>query len=125
MVMRSVLIAASVILVSPTIAMAAPMEVGYTQGSLAVSDLIGGKLERAERTLAAQSAEDARDPARLINLGIVYARSGRVAQARTSFEAAMTVPDETLTLSDGNERSSRAFAREQLRRLNVPAIAFR
>ncbi|MFT3966364.1 MAG: hypothetical protein QM690_10835 [Sphingobium sp.] len=28
-----------------------------------------GRLDRAERTLAAQSAEDARDPARFIDIG--------------------------------------------------------
>ena len=102
-----------------------PSEVGYASGSLAVGDLMTGKLDRAERILAAQSAEDARDPARLINLGIVYARSGRTEQARASFAAARDTTDETLVLSDGREASSRVVAQQQLAMLGQATMAAR
>lgn len=125
MIIRSVFMAASMAMLLPTAAMAAPSEVGYTQGSLAVSDLTNGRFAEAEKVLAAQSAEDARDPARLINLGIAYARSGQASKARTTFLAVAKVPDEALMLSDGSEQSSRSIAREQLAMLDHNAIALR
>lgn len=106
-------------------ASATPSEVGYASGTLAVADLMEGRLDRAEHVLAAQNAEDARDPARLINLGIVYARSGRVQEARNTFAAVNTVPDQSLILSDGREISSRVVAREQMARLNLGTVAAR
>lgn len=105
-----------------TASWAAPSEVGYVKGSLAVDDLQDGRLDRAEKILAAESAADAADPARLINLGIVYARSGRMDAARTTFIAAGRAPEESLFLSDGSEVSSRTVARQQLSLLG-PAFA--
>lgn len=127
MTVRSALIAtASLVLAFPTGALAsAPSEVGYTQGSLAVGDLASGQLQRAEHILAAQSLEDARDPARLINLGIVYARSGRMSEARVAFLTAQRVPEEALILSDGRETSSRVAAGEQLALLDRGSVASR
>ena len=116
----------SLVLALPTGAIAtAPSEVGYTQGSLAVSDLASGRLERAEQILTPQSLEDARDPARLINIGIVYARSGRLTEARSAFLAAQRVPEEALVLSDGRETSSRVAAGEQLALLDRSSVASR
>jgi Flp pilus assembly protein TadD len=122
----AIVVAATLVLALPTGAFAAaPTEVGYTQGSLAVSDLASGRLERAEHVLAAQSLEDARDPARLINIGIVYARSGRLTEARSAFLAAQRVPEESLVLSDGRETSSRVAAGEQLTLLDHSSVASR
>ncbi|MET0239609.1 MAG: tetratricopeptide repeat protein [Sphingobium sp.] len=110
----------------PTVASAGTTaEVGYVEGSLAVADLAAGRLTRAEQILAAENAEDARDPARLINLGIVYSRSGRVAEARHAFISAERVAEAPLVLSDGREVSSRVVAREQLAMLDRNSVAMR
>ncbi|HEX7873999.1 MAG TPA: tetratricopeptide repeat protein [Sphingobium sp.] len=121
----TVIIAAATWALIPGAAFAAPAEVGYAHGTLGVQDIMAGHLDRAERVLAAQNAEDARDPARLINIGIVYARSGRVQDARTSFLAAGSVPDEAIVLSDGREVSSRAVARQQLAALGQASVSMR
>jgi hypothetical protein len=127
MTIRPAIVAAlSLVLALPTGAMAGtPTEVGYTEGSLAVSDLTNGRLERAEQILAPQNLEDARDPARLINIGIVYARSGRLMEARGVFLAAQREPEEALILSDGRETSSRVAAGEQLAMLDRSSVASR
>lgn len=127
MTIRPAIVAAlSLTLALPTgVIAAAPTEVGYTQGSLAVSDLAHGRLDRAEEILAPQSLEDARDPARLINMGIVYARSGRLTEARSAFLAAQRVPEEALVLSDGRETSSHVAAGEQLAMLDRSSVASR
>lgn len=89
-------------------------EIGYAGGALAVDDITQGRLIAAERVLQAQSAEDARDPARLINLGLVYARTGRSMEAQAAFLAARAAPEKKLILADGRELSSRKVADEAL-----------
>jgi hypothetical protein len=100
-------------------------EIGYTRGTLAVADLADGRLAEAERVLTAQSAVDARDPARMINMGIVYARSGRLVEAHRTFIAVGSAPVENLLLSDGREVSSHIVAQDQLALLNRRAVALR
>lgn len=122
--------AAASLLLSSALAVSAhaagtPSEIGYTQGSLAVGAMMTGRLSDAERTLAAQSAEDARDPARMINLGIVYSRTGRIVDAQRMFAAVADAPAETLILSDGSEVSSRVVARQRLAQLDGPSMAMR
>lgn len=117
---------AALTMVSPAMANGSgPMEVGYVRGSLALPEMADGQLNRAEQILAAQSAEDAQDPARLINLGVVYVRLGRLSDAHAAFAAAQRSEDVTLILSDGRERSSRDIAREKLTQLGAYAVASR
>ena len=104
----------------PAIAMAAPAsEVGYPAGSLAVHSIQNGDYTAAERVLAPVSRDDASDPARLVNIAMVYARTGRLAEARDALAMVTQAPDETLTLSDGRDVSSRTIAANLLRSLDA------
>lgn len=96
-------------------ATAQPQEpAGRTGKALAYEQIALGQLRTAERTLEAQGARDARDPGRLINLAVVYGRTGRIAEARAAFGAAMGAPEEMLVVADGRSVSSRDLAREGL-----------
>ncbi|WP_443970553.1 tetratricopeptide repeat protein [Sphingobium sp. CR28] len=104
----------------PAAAMAAPAsEVGYPIGSLAVHSIQNGDYAAAERVLAPVSQSDASDPARLVNIAMVYARTGRLAEARDALAMVSNAPDETLTLSDGRDVSSRTVAATLLRSLDA------
>jgi tetratricopeptide (TPR) repeat protein len=60
----------------------APMaETGYAPGALAIAAIERGDWARAEQLLTDPGRGDADDPARLINLGEVYWRTGREAEA--------------------------------------------
>jgi Flp pilus assembly protein TadD len=111
---RAAIAALVAIAASPVMA-----EVGYSEGALAVSALERGNVAQAERVLAPVSLADAHDPARLINLAAVYARTGRVTEARAALLKVSRVADTMLVMSDGAERSSRAIARDALAKVDV------
>lgn len=85
---------------------------GRVGDALAYEQIANNQLMTAERTLEARDRRDARDPGRLINLGIVYGRTGRVDQAQAAFAAAASAPEEMLIAADGRNISSRDLARE-------------
>jgi Flp pilus assembly protein TadD len=95
-----------------------PNEVGYPAGSLGVQQIAVGEYSAAERILSPVSREDATDPARLINIGLVYARTGRLAEAKDAFDAARNAPDTPLMLSNDKEISSRTLAAHLLKSLD-------
>ena len=117
--LRLIAPAAALVMMTPISAIAGDAnEVGYPEGTLAVQAIAAGNYDAAERVLAPENRADAKDPARLINIGTVYVRTGRMADARAAFTSAKAAPDALLTLSNGQERSSRtdrghdvAFAR--------------
>lgn len=92
------------------------VESGMPRGSLGVAAIDRGDLDRAERLLTA-SVLDSDDPARLINLGYVYQRQGRQADAVAAWRAALAAPRhqwiETMT---GREVRTDQLAREILAR---------
>ena len=68
----------------------APMaESGYAPGALAVAAIERQDWARAERLLLDTSRGNAEDPARLINLGEVYWRTGREGEALTVWRRAL------------------------------------
>lgn len=85
---------------------------GRVGSALAYEQIAQGQLTVAERTLAARNGRDARDPGRLINLAVVYGRTGRIEEARNAFAAAAAAPEEMLIAADGRDVSSRDLARE-------------
>ncbi|WP_324807365.1 tetratricopeptide repeat protein [Sphingomonas sp. LY29] len=93
-------------------------EVNYPQGSLGYDALVSGNLEAAELQLRT-SQIDRSDPARLINLGQVYAKTGRYAEAEKMFEAAMAAQDVELVLASGRVIGSRAAADKALTRMKA------
>ncbi len=103
---------------------AAATEIGYKAGTLGYAALLQGNYPAAlEQMRAAEkqvSPSARRDPARLINMGLAYAKMGDVASARTHYEAAIAAPASfDIVLSDGRVMDSRVAARQALRRLDL------
>ena len=81
---------------------------------VAVEELEANRNEAAISRIEANTALDANDPARLINLGIAHAREGDAAKARAMFEAASDGDRLQLETADGNWVDSRNLARRAL-----------
>ncbi len=94
-------------------------EIGYTKGALGYDALIAGQNEIALQQLEAAENVDAKDPARLINLGQVYLRMGRRGDAARMFMAAMKSNRHfDLVLANGEVVNSRDAADQALQNLN-------
>ncbi|MCW2412857.1 MULTISPECIES: tetratricopeptide repeat protein [unclassified Sphingobium] len=93
-------------------------QTGGATGSYAATAISDGKLDEAERLLQPASMTDAADPARLINIATVYARTQRKAEAREALMRVQSLPAEQLDLADGASYSSHAVARTLLARLD-------
>lgn len=107
-------------------ATAAPQsgEVGYPQGALGYDALVQGDFRTAEIQLQT-SPSAANDPARLINMGYLYLRTGRIANARQMFEAARDSRDHfDVELANGTTADSRDVATRALARLTGEATRY-
>lgn len=104
----------AVALASATSAPAQQREVEYPRGSLAYEALMSNDLSRAERELRADDRVMHDDPARLLNFGFIYQKTGRDDLARKMFEKVLSKDDVELVLSDGRTMSSRSAARVAL-----------
>ncbi|WP_417611013.1 hypothetical protein [Parasphingorhabdus sp.] len=94
-------------------------EIGYAKGALGYDALMAGQNEIALQQLEAAEKVDANDPARLINLGQVYARMGRTGDAARMFMAAMKSDTNfDLVLANGTVVNSRDAADQALQNLN-------
>jgi Tfp pilus assembly protein PilF len=94
-------------------------EIGYAKGALGYDALVAGQNELALQQLEAAEKVDANDPARLINLGQVYARMGRTGDAARMFTAAMQSNRSfDLVLANGAVINSRDAADQALQNLN-------
>ena len=123
--MRTLLIG----LTAATVAFAAPAaaqsaELNYPKGSLGYNALVRADYATAEAQLRADLGVNESDPARLINLGQVYAMTGRVIEARRMFRLALQVEDVELVLSNDRVMGSHDAARAALRGLK-PTLASR
>lgn len=104
---------------SPALATQAEGEVGYSKGSLGYDALMAGDNETAVKQLESTDNISENDPARLINLGQAYARTGRTGDAAKMFMAAMNSDRNfALVLSDGTVIDSREAAKLALNNLN-------
>ncbi|PHR19820.1 MAG: hypothetical protein COA41_06585 [Sphingopyxis sp.] len=94
-------------------------EIGYAKGALGYDALMAGQNDVALQQLEAAEKVDANDPARLINLGQVYARMGRTGDAARMFMAAMKSDTNfDLVLANGTVVDSRDAADRALQKLN-------
>ncbi len=94
---------------------------------VAYSELRAGENQAAVAKLTGETALDARDPSRLINLGTAYARLGRTSDAAAAYDAALASPIRyDLELSDGRYVDSRWAARTARANLGAgrPQLAF-
>lgn len=95
--------------------MAPIAETGYAPGALAVAAIERGDWARAERLLLDTSRGSAEDPARLINLGEVYWRTGRQGQALTVWRRALASDRHfAVETMGGREVTTAQLAREAL-----------
>lgn len=94
-------------------------EVGYAPGSLGYAAIEAGDWATAEAQLTASRAGD-NDPARLLNLAHVYAKTGRIAEAQALYEQVATGDDVgPFELADGTVISSREAAKRALARVRT------
>lgn len=104
---------------APALAEEAAGEIGYAKGALGYDALIAGDTKTALAQLEAANGVSERDPARLINLGQAYARTGRAGDAAKMFMAAMDSNRSfDLVLADGTVLNSRKAAKLALNDLN-------
>ncbi|ESZ86104.1 MAG: hypothetical protein Q27BB25_16010 [Blastomonas sp. CACIA14H2] len=102
---------------------AAANEIGYETGALGYAALLKGNypvaLEQMQAAEKQVSPAARRDPARLINMGLAYAKMGDLALARSHYQAAIDADRSfDVILSDGRVMDSRVAARHALRRLD-------
>lgn len=104
-------------------AMAAPaptVETGYSPGMLAVAAIERGDYARAEALLTDRRMS-ADDPARLINLGEVYWRTGRPGEALSAWRRALASPNHfVVETMGGRDISTADLAREALAAHELP-----
>lgn len=98
-------------------------EIGYPRGSLAYKAILGQAYGEAETRLTSEVRVPRDDPARLINLAHVLAKTGRSDQAARLYQRVMILEDMELILADGRVMSSREAAGRGLRSLAAPARA--
>lgn len=89
-------------------------EIEYPNGSLAYDALIAADYATAEKQLRADRGVLHNDPAKLINLGLVMAKTGRVKDARESFKMALAEEEVELVMADGRIMGSHDVALEGL-----------
>lgn len=83
----------------------------------AAAAITSGQFKDAERALQPASFADADDPARLINIATVYARTQRMGDARAALIRVQALPAEQLDLANGTSYSSHQIAKAMLQRL--------
>lgn len=97
-----------------------PAEVGYQPGALGVSAILQGNYSQAEAQLAALQGVQSDDPARLLNLGQVYQRTGRMAEAAAAYRAARDSRHPfDVVLASGKVMSTRDVALIALKRIGA------
>jgi Tfp pilus assembly protein PilF len=100
-------------------------EIGYARGSLGYEALRANDLRTAEVQIESAQGIAADDPARLINLGYIHMRTGRIQSAQRLFEAVRDHRQNVmLELANGEVASSRDVARRALARM-TPSLATR
>ncbi len=86
---------------------------------VAYEELAAGENQAAIREITANESLRRDDPARLLNLGVAYAREGELDKARASFRAAVTSDDrQMLETGSGEWVDSRILARHALAELD-------
>jgi Flp pilus assembly protein TadD len=93
------------------------VEQGYQRGALGVAAIDRGDWAAAETQLSELRGIRSDDPARLINLGKVYAETGRVGDAVTVWQLALASKSQfEVVTAEGRVVSTDRLAREALAR---------
>lgn len=89
-------------------------EIGYPKGSLGYDALIKANYAAAERQILSDNRTSRNDPAKLINLGQIYWKTGRADEAIRVLEAVAQAEEVELILANGKIIGSRDAARKAL-----------
>lgn len=109
-------------LAAPAMAQSAS-EIGYNQNALGVAALMASDYRTAETQLGAMDGVTAGDPLRLINLGNVYAATGRIFDAEKAYVAVLNTEAVDVMTADGRETDTHAVARTALSRIHAVTAA--
>lgn len=85
--------------------------------------IAAGSLGQAEQTLAAERAIYPQRPELMLNLAAVYAKTGRMAQARALYGDVLEQQPIAMDLPDGSVETSHALAQRGLMRLTSTMAA--
>lgn len=85
--------------------------------------IAAGSLSQAERTLAAERAIYPERPELMLNLAAVYAKTGRLAQARALYGDVLQQQPVSMDLADGSVETSHQLAQRGLLRLSSTMAA--
>lgn len=116
---RSLLAAVGLAAILASPVAAEPAEIEYPAGSLGYSALLSADYARAEAQLRSDQGLSSNDPARLINLGQVLARTGRTETAARLFKRVRAADDVAVVLADGRTMGSQEAAERALRQLRT------
>ncbi|MXO75846.1 tetratricopeptide repeat protein [Altererythrobacter aerius] len=104
--------------------MMAPGPAAEAPADVAYRELLAGDNRAAVERIEANAALDEGDPARLINLGVAYARQGDTERARTMFERAAAADARAdLETATGEWADSRNLALRALASINRGTLA--
>ena len=121
--MKTLFVSALILISATGVAHAGPNasgEIGYPKGSIGYDALVAGENDRAISQIMTNDRVSRNDPAKLINLGQAYARTGRTAEAEQLFNAAIQSRDDVdLTLANGTVMNSKEAARLALAKLRM------
>ena len=121
--MKTLFVSALIFISASGVAHAAPNasgEIGYPKGSIGYDALVAGENDRAISQMMTNDRVSRNDPAKLINLGQAYARTGRTAEAEQLFNAAIQSRDDVdLILANGTVMNSKEAARLALAKLRM------
>ena len=88
-------------------------EISYPKESIGYEALMRGDNERAVFQIMANEQVSSGDPAKLLNLGLAYARMGHTDDAAKMFKAVLESRDSVdLVLADGSVMNSKVAARK-------------
>lgn len=121
--MKSIFVSALLITATAGVAQAEPSnsaEVSYPKGSIGYDALMAGENDKAISQIISNERVSRHDPAKLINLGQAYARTGRISEAAGLFATAMqSREDVDLVLADGRVMNSKEAASRALSSLQT------
>jgi Flp pilus assembly protein TadD len=115
---------AAAALLASTAAAAQDAEIGYPKGSLGYGAIMSGDYAAAEQQIR-ESNLSKYDPARALNLGFVYAKTGRPDKAAKQFRRVLLQDDLELVMADGSTTSSHEAAKRALALLQTSQLGQR
>jgi Tfp pilus assembly protein PilF len=117
--MRIASLAIAAFVAIPTAVAAQSADLEYPAGALGTDALVSGDYARAERQIR-ESDISKYDPARALNLGLVFAKTGRTDRAVKEFRRVLLEDNVELELADGKTIRSHDAARQALAQVSSP-----